>query len=209
MGLSPKAIMEKGISMSFVPEDRLGMGLAPSMSITDNMILKNYADTKGIFVDRKSGRRDAEEVIRDLEVVTPSAETPVRRLSGGNVQKVLLGREIKANPNVIITAYPVRGLDIGSSYAIYNILNKQKAAGVGILFVGEDLDVMMALCDKIMVLCHGKVMGVVHAHKTSKEELGLMMTGSLDLTYKYENKPAGFAKDSRFGKAETEEEDAE
>ena len=209
VGLSPKAIMEKGISMSFVPEDRLGMGLAPSMSITDNMILKNYADTKGIFVDRKSGRRDAEEVIRDLEVVTPSAETPVRRLSGGNVQKVLLGREIKANPNVIITAYPVRGLDIGSSYAIYNILNKQKAAGVGILFVGEDLDVMMALCDKIMVLCHGKVMGVVHAHKTSKEELGLMMTGSLDLTYKYENKPAGFAKDSRFGKAETEEEDAE
>jgi len=206
VGLSPKAILEKGISMSFIPEDRLGMGLAPSLSITDNMILKKYADTKGPFVDRKVGRADAEEVIRELEVVTPSTETPVRRLSGGNVQKVLLGREIKAGPNVIVTAYPVRGLDIGSSYAIYNILNEQKKAGVGILFVGEDLDVMMALCDKLLVLCHGKVMGVVHAHKTTKEELGLMMTGSLDLVNKYEDKPAGIAKDTRFGELEEKEE---
>ena len=180
------------------------MGLAPSLSITDNMILKKYSETKGPFVDRKQGREDAEEVIRNLEVVTPSTETPVRRLSGGNVQKVLLGREIKAGPNVIVTAYPVRGLDINSSYAIYNILNKQKQDGVGILFVGEDLDVMIALCDKIMVLCHGKVMGVVHAHKTTKEELGLMMTGALDLVNKYEDKPAGLAKDTRFGEAEEE-----
>ena len=206
VGLSPKAILEKGIAMSFIPEDRLGMGLAPSMSITDNMILKNYADAKGPFVDRKLGRADAEQVIRDLGVVTPSSETPVRRLSGGNVQKVLLGREIKAGPNVIVTAYPVRGLDINSSYAIYNILNEQKKSGVGVLFVGEDLDVMLALCDKIMVLCHGKVMGVVHAHKTTKEELGLMMTGALDLTYKYEDKPAGFAKDTRFGELDAEKE---
>ena len=199
VGLSPKAILEKGISMSFIPEDRLGMGLAPSLSIIDNMILKNYADTKGPFVNRKLGREAAEEVIRNLEVATPSAETPVRRLSGGNVQKVLLGREIKAGPNVLVTAYPVRGLDINSSYTIYNILNQQKKDGVGILFVGEDLDVMMALCDKIMVLCHGKIMGVVHAHKTTKEELGLMMTGALDLTDKHEDKPAGIAKDSLFG----------
>ena len=159
-------------------------------------------------MDRKTGRADAEEVIRELEVVTPSADTPVRRLSGGNVQKVLLGREIKAGPNVIITAYPVRGLDINSSYAIYNILNRQKEAGVGILFVGEDLDVMLALCDKIMVLCHGKIMGVVHAHKTTKEELGLMMTGALDLIYKYEDKPAGIARDTRFGEVHDPEEEA-
>jgi simple sugar transport system ATP-binding protein len=206
VGLSPKKISEKGISMSFIPEDRLGMGLAPSLSITDNMLLKNYADTKGLFVNRKQGRADAEAVIAELEVVTPSTETPVRRLSGGNVQKVLLGREIKAAPNVIVTAYPVRGLDINSSYAIYNILNKQKKAGVGVLFVGEDLDVMMALCDKIMVLCHGRLMGVVHAHKTTKEELGLMMTGALDLTDKYEDKPAGIARDTRFGENDREEE---
>jgi len=196
VGLTPKEILKKGISMSFIPEDRLGMGLAPSMSITDNMILKNYRDTSGLFVDRKGGRADAEQVIKTLNVVTPSTETPVRRLSGGNVQKVLLGREIKAGPNVLITAYPVRGLDINSSYTIYNILNEQKLNGVGILFVGEDLDVMMALCDKILVLCHGKVMGVVHADKTSKEELGLMMTGALDLTDKYADKPAGIARDS-------------
>ena len=208
VGLPPKAISEKGISMSFIPEDRLGMGLAPSMSIVDNMILKKYADTKGLFVDRKIGREDAEQVIRDLEVVTPSAEIPVRRLSGGNVQKVLLGREIKAGPNVVVTAYPVRGLDINSSYTIYNILNEQKKSGVGILFVGEDLDVMIALCDKILVLCHGKVMGVVHAHKTTKEELGLMMTGALDLTNKYEDKPAGIAKDTRFGESENTGEEA-
>ena len=128
-------------------------------------------------------------------MVTPSSETPVRRLSGGNVQKILVGREIMGNPNVIVTAYPVRGLDINSSYAIYDILNEQKKKGVGILFVGEDLDVMLELCDKIMVLCHGKVMGIVHAHKTSKEELGLMMTGSLDLS---ERKPVGIAKDSEI-----------
>ena len=206
VGLSPKAILEKGIYMSFIPEDRLGMGLAPSMSITDNMLLKKYRDTKGLFVDRKQGREDAEHVIRELGIVTPSAETPVRRLSGGNVQKVLLGREIKSGPNVIVTAYPVRGLDINSSYAIYNILNQQKVAGVGVLFIGEDLDVMMALCDKILVLCHGRVMGVVHAHKTTKEELGLMMTGALDLSEKYEEKPAGIAKDSLLNdKTEKEE----
>ena len=205
VGLPPKAILEKGISMSFIPEDRLGMGLAPSLSITDNMILKNYASAKGPFVDRKGGREDALRVIQELEVVTPSTETPVRRLSGGNVQKVLLGREIKAGPNVIVTAYPVRGLDINSSYAIYNILNQQKQDGVGILFVGEDLDVMMALCDKIMVLCHGKVMGVVHAHKTTKEELGLMMTGALDLSNKYEDKPAGYAKDTNISAQELEQ----
>ena len=183
--------------MSFIPEDRLGMGLAPSLSITDNMILKTYKDNKSPFVDRIKAREKAEEIIKRLGVVTPSADTPVRRLSGGNVQKVLVGREIDAGPNVIITAYPVRGLDINSSYAIYDILNEQKLNGVGILFVGEDLDVMLSLCDKIMVLCHGKLMGVVHAHKTSKEELGLMMTGAKDLS-EINGKVAGIAKDSNI-----------
>jgi len=198
VGLPPKAILEKGISMSFIPEDRLGMGLAPSMSITDNMILKSYGSTKGPLVDRKAGAERAEWVVNELEVATPSIDTAVRRLSGGNVQKILLGREILSEPNVIVTAYPVRGLDINSSYLVYDIINRQKIRGVGVLFVGEDLDVMLALCDKIMVLCHGKVMGVVHAHKTSKEELGLMMTGALDLTNKYEDKPAGIARDTQM-----------
>ena len=198
VGLSPHEIIEKGIAMSFIPEDRLGMGLAPSLSITDNMILKSYKnDSKGPFVNREKGREDAKSVIEKLQVVTPSTETPVRNLSGGNVQKVLLGREIKSGPNVIVTAYPVRGLDINSSYLVYDILNTQKKKGVGILFVGEDLDVMMALCDKIMVLCHGKLMGVVHAHKVTKEQLGLMMTGSLDIS-EIDGVHAGIAKDSNI-----------
>ena len=231
VGLSPKEIYQKGISMSFIPEDRLGMGLAPSMSVTDNMMLKNYQDHEyGIkplpveegdasfkakcrrlfnrtgaflnrhcmFVDRKKARAEAEKVIEELDIVTPSTETPVRRLSGGNVQKVLLGREILTEPNVLVTAYPVRGLDINSSYLIYDILNRQKKAGTGILFIGEDLDVMLALCDKIMVLCHGKLMGVVHAEKTTKEQLGLMMAGALDLM-EQKGKPMGVAKDSQIG----------
>jgi simple sugar transport system ATP-binding protein len=207
VGLSPNAIIEKGISMSFIPEDRLGMGLAPSLSITDNMILKTYrANKKSPFVDRNKARAKAQEIISRLGVVTPSTETPVRRLSGGNVQKVLVGREIDAGPNVIITAYPVRGLDINSSYAIYDILNEQKKSGVGILFVGEDLDVMLALCDKIMVLCHGKLMGVVHAHKATKEQLGLMMTGAEDLS-DINGKIAGIAKDSCIQETDLNAED--
>ncbi len=190
--------------MSYIPEDRLGMGLAPSFSITDNMMLKTYGDGRTPFVDRKSARTRAADLIKKLDIVTPSTETPVRRLSGGNVQKVLVGREIESGPNVIVTAYPVRGLDIGSSYLIYDILNEQKAKGVGILFVGEDLDVMLALCDKIMVLCHGRVMGVVHAAKTNKEELGLMMTGAVDLTGEEGGKKYGIAKDSNLTNEEWE-----
>ena len=199
VGMQTREIIKRGISMSFIPEDRLGMGLAPSFSVTDNMMLKTYNEGKTPFVDRKSAREKAKQLIDKLGIVTPSTETPVRRLSGGNVQKILVGREIESGPNVIVTAYPVRGLDINSSYQIYDILNEQKKKGVGILFVGEDLDVMLALCDKIMVLCHGEVMGVVHASKTTKEELGLMMTGSLDMT---ENKVYGKAKDSNLSESE-------
>lgn len=202
VGLPPKYIIQKGISMSFIPEDRLGMGLVPSMSVTDNMMLKTYAESKGPFVDRKTARKKASDLIQKLGIVTPSTETPVRLLSGGNVQKVLVGREIESGPNVIVTAYPVRGLDINSSYQIYDILNEQKQKGTGILFIGEDLDVMLALCDKILVLCHGKVMGIVHASKTTKEELGLMMTGSLDLTEEKKDKNLGLAKDSRLTEQE-------
>ena len=198
--LKPREIAQKGISMSFVPEDRLGMGLAPNFSITDNMMIKNYADTPWYypFVNRKKARQSAADLIKRLDIKTPSTETPVRRLSGGNVQKVLVGREIEAKPNVIVTAYPVRGLDINSSYGIYDILNDEKKKGTGILFIGEDLDVMLALCDKILVLCHGKNMGVVHAAKTSKEKIGLMMTGALNLLEEQKERKWGQAKDSNI-----------
>lgn len=175
-GKTPKEIINLGISMSFIPEDRLGMGLAASMGMVDNLILKTYRNGKGPFVQKNEARMLATRLVDELGIVTPSIDTPVRRLSGGNVQKVLLGREIESGPNVLITAYPVRGLDINSSYTIYNALNEQKQRGVGVLFIGEDLDVMLELCDRIMVLCHGKVTGIIEASKTTKEEIGLLMT---------------------------------
>ena len=178
IGKTAKEIIELGISMSFVPEDRLGMGLASSMGMTGNMMLKSYSKSKGPFVDRKPARELAERLIKELDIKTPSTEIPVRMLSGGNVQKVLLGREIESAPSLLITAYPVRGLDINSSYTIYGLLNEQKKKGVAVLFIGEDLDVLLELSDKIMVLCHGKVTGIVDAKTVTKEQLGLMMTGS-------------------------------
>ncbi|MDD4774621.1 MAG: ABC transporter ATP-binding protein [Eubacteriales bacterium] len=177
-GKTPRDIIRLGISMSFIPEDRLGMGLAASLDITDNMMLKSYRKPwASPFVDRKFASAMARKVIKQLDIVTPGISTPVRLLSGGNVQKVLLGREIEANPRVLITAYPVRGLDINSSYTIYNLLNRQKESGSGVLFIGEDLDVMLELCDRIMVLYRGKVTGILNAAETTKEQLGLLMTG--------------------------------
>ena len=113
-----------------------------------------------------------------LEVVTPGIDTPVSRLSGGNVQKLLVGREIAAQPSVLMVAYPVRGLDINSSYVIYNLLNKQKEKGVAVICVIEDLDVLLELCDRIMVLNSGKVAAIVDARKATKEEIGMLMTAS-------------------------------
>ena len=112
----------------------------------------------------------------DLAVATPSISTPVRRLSGGNVQKVLVGREIAAAPEVLMTAYAVRGLDIGTSYQIYRLLNEQKQKGVGVLYVGEDLDVLIDLCDRILVLCAGQITGIVDGREATKEGIGLLMT---------------------------------
>ena len=173
---TPIQIRELGVRLSFVPEDRLGMGLVGNMDIIDNMMLRSYRKGKSVFLNRKKPKGLAEKIIEDLEVVTPNAKTPVRRLSGGNVQKVLVGREIASSPSVLMAAYPVRGLDINSSYIIYNLLNKQKERGVAVIFVGEDLDVLVELCDRIMVINSGKITGIVDARTTTKEEIGLLMT---------------------------------
>jgi simple sugar transport system ATP-binding protein len=152
------------------------MGLVAGLDMTANMMLKSYRKTKGFFVDRTAPRELSESLIKRLEIVTPGVTTPVRRLSGGNVQKVLLGREIESDPAVIVVAYPVRGLDVNSSYTVYDLLNEQKAKGVGVLFIGEDLDVLLELCDRILVLCAGRVSGIVDARTISKNEVGLLMT---------------------------------
>ncbi|MBR2916233.1 MAG: ABC transporter ATP-binding protein [Clostridia bacterium] len=173
---TPVQIREMGVRLSFVPEDRLGMGLVGNMDIVDNMMLRSYKKGKSMFLERKAPKDLAEKIIEQLEVVTPDANTPVRKLSGGNVQKVLVGREIASAPTVLMVAYPVRGLDINSSYTIYNLLNEQKERGVAVIYVGEDLDVLLELCDRIMVLCAGKISGIVDARTTTKEEVGLLMT---------------------------------
>ena len=176
IGKSPKAIREAGIHLSFVPEDRLGMGLVGSMGMTDNMMLKSYGKGHSPIVDRKAPHDLAETIKKELNVVTPDLNTRVSRLSGGNVQKVLVGRELAADPIVLMTAYAVRGLDINTSYTIYHLLNEQKKKGVAVIYVGEDLDVLLELCDRIVVLCGGKVNGILDGRKTTKEEVGNRMT---------------------------------
>ncbi len=176
IGKDPLKIQEKGVSLSFVPEDRLGMGLVGSMDLTNNMMLRSFRRGHSPFVDRSAPRKVAENVVRDLEVSTPSLATPVRRLSGGNVQKVLVGREITSAPTVLLTAYAVRGLDINSSYTIYDLINQQKKAGVAVIYVGEDLDVLVELADRILVLCGGRVSGIVPGRGATKREIGMMMT---------------------------------
>ena len=174
--LTPLEIRNLGVKLSFVPEDRLGMGLVGSMGISGNMMLRSYRKGRGGLLEMSKPKKLAEQIVQDLEVVTPSIATPVRRLSGGNVQKVLVGREISSSPKVLMTAYPVRGLDINSSYTIYNLLDKQKRKGTAVIFVGEDLDVLMALSDRIMVVNSGRVTGIVDARTVKKEELGYLMT---------------------------------
>jgi len=173
---TPLQIREIGVRLSFVPEDRLGMGLVGNMDIVDNIMLRSYKRGKSIFLDRNKPHDLAMELIDELNIVTPDEYTPVRKLSGGNIQKVLVGREISATPSVFMAAYPVRGLDINASYCIYNLLNKQKEQGVAVIFVGEDLDVLIELCDRILVIAAGQVTGIVDARKATKEEIGLLMT---------------------------------
>ena len=176
-GMDPLKIIRSGVLLSFVPEDRFGMGLVGSMTITQNVMLRSYRRGKGPMLDRKFPKKLAEKIVNDLEVVTPNVDQiPLRRLSGGNVQKVLVGREIEQSPTVLMTAYAVRGLDINTSYTIYNLLTDQKMKGVAVIYVGEDLDVLLELCDRILVLCGGKVSGIVDGRSVTKEEIGLMMT---------------------------------
>ena len=152
------------------------MGLVGSMGMSDNMMLKSYRSGRGLFTERKQPRSLAESIRKELDVITPNLNTPVRKLSGGNVQKVLVGREIALAPNVLMMAYAVRGLDINTSYVIYNLLAEQKRKGVAVIYVGEDLDVLLELCDRILVLCGGTVNEIADARTTTKESIGYSMT---------------------------------
>ena len=174
---TPLSIIKTGVLLSFVPEDRFGMGLVGGMNIIENVKLRSFRRGKSIFTDQRFPQKQATQIVDELEVVTPDINrTPLRRLSGGNVQKVLVGREIAGTPRVLMTAYAVRGLDINTSYTIYKLLTEQKMNGVAVIYVGEDLDVLLELCDRILVLCGGKVSGIVDPRAVTKEQVGLMMT---------------------------------
>ena len=176
VGMDPMAIRKCGVSMAFVPEDRLGMGLVGSMGMTGNMMLRSWRKGKGVFLNRREPEDLANRIWKELDVVTPSTSFPVRRMSGGNVQKVLVGRDIAQDPAVLMTAYAVRGLDINTSYTIYNLLTEEKMKGVAVVYVGEDLDVLLELCDRILVLCGGQVSGIVDGRTADKRQVGTLMT---------------------------------
>ena len=174
--MNPLEMKKHQVSIAFVPEDRLGMGLVGNMDMIDNMMLRSYRNGKSFFTDRKKPALLAEKVKDELEVVTPGIKTAVRKMSGGNVQKVLVGREIADNPQVLMTAYAVRGLDINTSYAIYHLLTKQKEQGAAVVYVGEDLDVLLSLCDRILVLCGGCISDILPGEEATKEQVGYLMT---------------------------------
>ena len=175
-GMDSISINKAGISLAFVPEDRIGMGLVGDMDMTDNMMLRSYRNGKSPFLDRKGPKALALKIKEQLEVMTPSISAPVRQMSGGNVQKVLVGREIAQNPKVLLVAFPTRGVDVNTSHVIYRLLNEQKKKGVAVVCVIEDLDVVLELCDRIAVFCGGKISGIEDGRTATKEEIGLLMT---------------------------------
>lgn len=170
--------MQNGIHFGFIPEDRMGMGLIPNSNIVENFMLRTGQEMKNFFQARKQARSQAIEVIRSLKIKIPSMDTPIRVLSGGNIQKILLGREVLNYPPVLIAVYPVRGLDVNSAHMVYTMLDNARKHRVAVIFVGEDLDTLIALCDRIMVMDGGKIQGIVDAKQTSSAQLGyLMMAG--------------------------------
>lgn len=176
-GMTSFEASKKGIvRIGYVPEDRVGMGLAAKLSLVDNVMLRDYRTGKGIKVDRKRATEMTERLVESLEVMHPGVDRPISVLSGGNLQKVLLGREIMTDPDILIAAYPVRGLDLGVTHKVIALLNEQKQQGRAVLMIAEDLDLLLEVCDRIAVMYCGRVSGVVDPKKTTKRELGLLMS---------------------------------
>jgi len=175
---SPRRIITE--SVSHIPEDRLGMGLIPNLAVSDNVILKGYRRpplSRGPFLERTAIGRFARRLIQTFDIATPSTETPVKLLSGGNLQKTLLAREISVGPSLMVAVHPTRGLDVGATESVRNLLLKQRAEGAAILLISEDLDEILALSDRIAVIYEGEIMGIVPADEADVEEIGLMMAG--------------------------------
>jgi len=179
---TPLEIIDSGVS--YVPEDRYGTGMAPNLSIVDNIILKSYRTrvmSKGPFIDYDAAKRQAKELVERFQVKTAGIHSEARLLSGGNAQKLLLGREISSDPKLLVAAYPTRGLDIGAAEAIRSILINQRNQGVAILLISEDLDELIRLSDRIAIMFAGKIMGTLNRDEWNIEHIGLLMAGVLDV----------------------------
>lgn len=166
--------------VSYVPEDRLGMGLIPNLGSVDNVALKEYRlrENGSLLLNTRVLQEKAVKLIQKFDVKTSSISAPVKMMSGGNLQKLLLAREISTNPKLMVAVYPVRGLDIGATQAVHELLMAQRAQGVAILLVSEDLEEIFKLADRVAVMYGGKIMGVLPAESAQVEEIGLMMAGS-------------------------------
>lgn len=169
------------LHVAHIPAERIRMGIVPSLSIRENLILKKYRRSpfsRGEFLNSKEIEENARRAISDYQIVAPSGETSVKLLSGGNIQKVVLARELSENPNLIIAVHPTYGLDIGATEQVRQVLLAQRERGAAILLISEDLEEIMMLSDRIMVLFNGEVMGILDAESADIEDIGLMMAGT-------------------------------
>jgi simple sugar transport system ATP-binding protein len=176
--LSPARMYQAGLS--YIPEERMHDGVVKDFSVAENMILQDFIRrpfSKGIFLDFKQIAQHAGQLIRRFRVKTPTQETPTKNLSGGNIQKLILARELSRQPRLLIAAQPTRGVDIGATEYIHNQLLKYRSEGLATLLISEDLDEVKALSDRIVVLYGGEIMGIVNNNDVTTAELGLMMAG--------------------------------
>ncbi|MDO4787140.1 MAG: ABC transporter ATP-binding protein [Fretibacterium sp.] len=175
---TPLQIIEQG--MGYIPENRIHEGTIPSFSVRENLILKDY-DTPALssrgFLNREKTKRFASDLVFSFEIKTPDIETSCATLSGGNIQKVILAREITRKPKVLIAVYPIRGLDLGATEHVHKQLLKISEAGTAVLLISEELDELLDLCDRIAVIYEGRIMKILNAAETDKQELGLLMAG--------------------------------
>ncbi|RPI94738.1 MAG: ATP-binding cassette domain-containing protein, partial [Chloroflexi bacterium] len=168
------------IGLSYIPEERMVDGVIKDFSVAENLILQQHGDrpyADGIFLNSRVIRRRCADLIQRFDIRTPGQETPIKSLSGGNIQKLVLARELSREPRVLIAAQPTRGVDIGATEYIHQRLLEQRAKGTATLLISEDLDEILALADRIAVIYEGQIVGMVDRHQTSVEELGLMMAG--------------------------------
>jgi ABC-type uncharacterized transport system ATPase subunit len=175
----PRLAIDRGVS--HIPEDRAGVGSAPSLSVADNLIMKSYRRepiSSGWVLNRPVIRQNAEKLKQSYEIAAPSIDTEARLLSGGNLQKMILAREMSTTPKIMIAMQPTRGLDVGAIEAVHGLLLQEREQGAAILLISEELDEIMSLADRIVVIYEGQIMGEMSAQEANLEKIGLMMAGS-------------------------------